>query len=464
MLLDELIELIRIKEIKNKRNLTARIQGIAYNASKIKDNYLFVAIEGFKEDGHSFIETAIENGASALLVEKDIANNYNIPIIKTRDSRLALAKLSKAFYNSADEKILIIGITGTNGKTTTAFLIEGICNKLGFKTALISTEKNKIGNKEVSAQLTTPESLNLHNFFQQMLNNQVDFAVVEVSSHSLKLNRVAGVDFDRQIFTNLGKDHLSFHDDVDDYFAAKAKLFEANKKPAIINIDDDYGKQMQEKAAGEVITYGLDKAADFRATEIKSDLTGLSYSLEMPEGRYKVKLNLLGEVNVYNSLAAIATLVSFDFKIEKILDSISQIKGVSKRLEILQKNPLIIIDGAHNHQGISSLKKTLASFELGKIFVVLAIYKDKNIDDMLKKVSSFATEIIISENSKKRTAGVELLTKKAAKYTKSYTVIKDLEEAIDYSCQQAGKKDLILITGSLQTAAEAYELVEGSDK
>ncbi|MEW8956518.1 Mur ligase family protein, partial [Clostridium sp.] len=236
-------------------NLNVSVNKLAYNSKLIEEGDLFFCIKGFKVDGHKYFNSAIESGANVIICEDDLCSSEDITILKVKDSRKALALCSKNYYKNPCGNMKIIGITGTNGKTTSAFMMKSILEEAGFKVGLIGTVANYIGDKKLKSERTTPESLELQELFRNMVDNDVDYCIMEVSSHSLDLDRVYGVEFSTGIFTNLTQDHLDFHGTLENYFNAKKILFTVSKNK-IINIDDDYGKIIADEFKDKVLTFG----------------------------------------------------------------------------------------------------------------------------------------------------------------------------------------------------------------
>ncbi|GAB6098512.1 UDP-N-acetylmuramoyl-L-alanyl-D-glutamate--2,6-diaminopimelate ligase [Halanaerocella petrolearia] len=434
------------------------IAGIAYDSRKVEEGYLFVAITGFKQDGHQFIQEAIENGARAVIVEQDIELNQII-VIKVDDSRRALAQLSAKFYDYPSQQLTVIGVTGTNGKTTTTYLIEAILKKVGVSTGVISTIKNKVGNETKKAIRTTPESLDLQRMLAEMLDKGVSHVVMEVSSHALKLNRVLGVDFNRQIFTNLTHDHLNFHHSLKDYLESKAKLFKLNNRSSIINFDDQYAVDIVRQAQGKVISYGLQEGLNFKAEDIKMNIKGVSYQLKGTEDKVSINLNLTGKFNVYNSLAAIATLSSLGFSLAGIKSGLEGITEIPGRFQYIDQSQDfgVIVDYAHTPDGMEKLLNTVNKFTTGKVTIVFGGRgnRDNQKRAIMGKLSvDLADLAIITSDSPHNEEPQKIITdiqeginETEGVLGKDYRIIEDREEAIKKAIMLAKPEDMVLITG-----------------
>ena len=282
MKLNDILKGLDIANITGDTNID--ITNIAYDSRKVEENTLFICIKGFNSDGHKYIESAIEKGAKAFLIQDDV-NIEGYTFIKVEDTSAAMAKVADNFYNNPSKELDVIGVTGTNGKTSITTFLSEILSLNDKKVGLVGTIKIFDGDKTVESSSTTPESADLQKHFKTMLNNGCDYCAMEVSSHSLVLNRVDETDFKLGLFTNLTPDHLDFHKDLEDYRNAKEKLFHKTTMANIINIDDEGGSKIYENIKSlntPAYTYGLDNKADFMAKDIKIDARGVSYTLVTP--------------------------------------------------------------------------------------------------------------------------------------------------------------------------------------
>ena len=458
-MLIKLQDLITELEInKQSGDLNTEIAGIAYDSREVKSGYLFVAISGFETDGHQYISEAIANGAEAVIVEKEVTE-LNLPTIEVDNSRTALAQVSAKFYDYPAQDLTVIGVTGTNGKTTTTYLIEGILNNLGLETGLVGTIKNKVGPKEQSASRTTPESLDLQQMFSEMIADGVTHVVMEASSHALALDRVLGVDFDRKVFTNLSRDHLDFHKNFEDYLAAKLKLFTSNDKPSIINVDDARADKICSQIAGEIITYGIENPADLEAENINVTAKGVHYDLLTAVDNLEIDLNLTGRFNVYNSLAAIATVASLDFALSDIKDGLEKISGVPGRFELIDQRQDygVIVDYAHTPDGMENVLHTAHECSTGDVIVVFGCGgdRDRKKSSMMGQlgVNEADFAVVTSDNPRSENpadiiaeieAGIKELDRDASS---EYMIIEDRGEAITAAVNRAQAGDVVLIIG-----------------
>jgi len=313
------------------------IVGIAYDSRRVTPGMLFVAIPGQHVDGHEFIGNAVERGATAVICERHRLVPARITQIKVSDVREALACAARSYYEQPSARLKVIGVTGTNGKTTVAFMVKSILEAAGSKTGLLGTVRYEIGDRVIPAQRTTPESLEVQQMMSQMVKADCQSCVMEVSSHALDQKRVHGVEFDVGIFTNLTRDHLDYHGTMENYFAAKQKLFSAlgkaeGKGAAVINIDDSFGLRLAGTTKVEVeLTYGFKKLARLRATRIELGADGSRFVVETPERKFAIRLPLIGRHNIYNALAAIGAGIALKVDVVKIQAALNALAPVPGR-------------------------------------------------------------------------------------------------------------------------------------
>ncbi len=361
MKLDELIEYLKYKDLVNFKNV--EISGISYNSKTTKKGDIFVCLVGEHTDGHEFAKTAIESGAVALLVEKRL-EEIDVPQVQVESTRHQIADISDRFYSSPSKGINLIGVTGTNGKTTVTHLIQKIFEENNQKCALIGTLGYKLSSSGEyrNAKHTTPQSPELQATLRMIKDiEKIDNVVMEVSSHALEQNRVGGCRFNGAVFTNLTQDHLDYHITMDNYFKAKAILFENLKEDnfAIVNIDDKYGEKFLSVVPEGVnkFTYGVKNKADVMAKNINFSLNGAEFTLVIGEAEYSVNLHMNGMFSVYNVLAAITASVAQNIDIKVALKALQNVHGVAGRFEVVNKKPLVIVDYAHTPDGLENVLK-----------------------------------------------------------------------------------------------------------
>lgn len=450
---------------------------ICYDSRKVIKNSLFVAIKGFNFDGHNFVMEAIAKGAKAVVIEDNskVSNDYlihqNVTKILVSDSRKALAILSKNFFNNPSEKIKVIGITGTNGKTSITYIIKSILDYSGKKTGLIGTIANYIGEQKLPSEKTTPESVELNQILNQMVNENCQFCVMEVSSHSLELNRVYGINFHAGVFTNLTQDHLDFHKTMENYFLAKKKLFDSLNENAfaIINFDDEYGRKIISDTKAKVISYGSSENVDFRFINPKYSFDQIEFEILYNGKTYPVQTNLTGTFNVYNLTAAIATCVNLGIEIEQIQEAVRNISRVPGRFELVGNYPVkVIVDYAHTSDALVNVLQTIrlilkSNNSKSKIITVFGAGGDRDrtkrpkMGRVVEELSDFA--IITSDNPRNEELSQIFNDILSGINDKSrFQVIDDREMAIRKAIQMAEDGDIVLVAGK---GHEAYQLVKG---
>lgn len=465
MRLGKIIE--QLETIDFKGDLDIDIKEIVYDSRKAVKNSLFVAIEGYNVDGHNFIDDALNRGAIAVVVEKEVKIDRNIPIIRVKDSRLALANMSSIFYNEPSKKINLVGVTGTNGKTTTTYLIKGIFEAAQRNTGIIGTMGSIIGEEKLQVNNTTPESLDLQKSFDLMLKKNIDNCIMEVSSHSLELSRVEFCDFNVGIFTNLSVDHLDFHENIDNYLAAKIKLFYKTKDCNILNIDDIYGQKILNKLKSletPILTYGIENKGDIYAKNILYSAEGVEFLLVMPNGQIKVKANIPGLFTVYNCLAAAACGFSYGISLGNIKRGLESIKGVRGRFEVVPTNKdfTVIIDFAHTPDGLEKVLNTIDKFAKGRIIIVFGAGgdRDKSRRSGMGEIAAKYCDlcIITSDNSRSEDPEkiIEDIIVGVKRANGKYVAIVDREEAIRYAIENGRSDDVILLAGK---GHETYQII-----
>lgn len=450
-------------------DLDIEIKNIVFDSRKANSNSLFVAISGFKLNGHRFIREAMDKGVKALIVEENIKADKDITIINVENSRKALSIISSNFYNYPSKKLNLIGITGTNGKTSCTYFIKSILQEKKDKVGIIGTLGSIVKNELTKTNNTTPESLYLRKAFYRMNKEGIKDCIMEVSSHSIILNRVDYIDFNIGIFTNLSEEHLDFHDTMENYMKAKLKLFYMTKDYNIINCDDLYGKKMikeLEKLDTKLVTYGI-KSGDIRAQNIELSIKGIDFNMITPIGSIRINMKTPGIFNVYNALAAASVAMVMENNLESIKKGLENIIGIRGRFEVLpiNKDFDIIIDFAHSPDGFYNVLNTVKDFVEGRVITVFGCGgdRDKTKRPKMGKIASEYSDICIltSDNSRmeKTEDIIEEIVMGIDNNLYEYNKIVDRREAIKYAIKIARPKDIILLLGK---GHETYQIIDGN--
>lgn len=470
--LGALVTDIEVAETKGDMNTV--VKGITYDSRQVKPGVAFVCVEGFKTDGHNYVDSALEKGASAIVAQRHIPVPEGVPLVITPDTRKALALMGNAYADYPSRKLKMIGITGTNGKTTTTYLIEQILREKGYKTGLIGTIMNKIGDQVFPVKNTTPESLDLQLLLKEMVDQKVTHVVMEVSSHALELDRVAGVEFDTAVFTNITQDHLDFHETMENYLAAKTKLFSGldsysgkhTAKYGIINIDDTGSDSLMRATAGKVMTYGINKNCDVKASNISLKTNGVTFDVSTPDRDISLQLRLTGQFNVYNTLAALAVGLAEGIDIEDIKNALESVKGVPGRMEPVDggQDFTVLVDYAHTPDGLENIIKAAREFTGGRVITVFGCGgdRDRTKRPIMGEISARLSDYSILTSDNPRTedplfilSQIEEGVRRAAGQS-GYIVIPDRRDAIDYAIKMARPEDVVLIAGK---GHETYQIV-----
>lgn len=463
-----------LEGLKVKGDLDIDISSIESDSRNVKENGLFVAIKGFDVDGHDYIKAAIEKGATAVIASVDIDKKLlkeimnEVTIILAPDTRYALAICACNFYKNPSRNFKLVGITGTKGKTTTSFMVKSILEKAGMKVGLIGTIAIYIGDKKLEdSDRTTPESSKLQEIFAKMAKAKCDVVVMEVSSQSLKLNRVAGCDFDIGVFTNFSEDHISpkEHPDMKDYFESKLKLFD-NCKTCFVNADDLQTSKIPKLLPDKnILTYGIDNFCNLLAKDITVTSTAVDYKVKIGNRNERVKIDIPGRFSVYNSLAAIAITTKLGVGAEPIKAALLDLKVPGRSELVPNKKELnIMIDYAHSPESLENILSAVKSYTKGRVISVFGCGGDRDstkrpiMGEISGKIADFT--IITSDNP--RTEDPEKIVKQIEKGMKKtngkYICIVDRVEAIKHAIEMANKNDLIVLAGK---GHEPYQEING---
>jgi UDP-N-acetylmuramoyl-L-alanyl-D-glutamate--2,6-diaminopimelate ligase len=461
-----------LKTVSVEGSLDREVAGIAYDSRRLTPGMVFVAIPGQRVNGQDFIQSAVDRGAVAVIYE----GNGFVPLraakIKVTDAREALAQAAAAYYQHPGAILSLIGITGTNGKTTVSFMIKQILEAAGIKTGLIGTIRYQIGERIIPAQRTTPESLEIQQLLAQMLRAGCRACVMEVSSHALEQKRVWGVEFDVAIFTNLTQDHLDYHGTMDAYFSAKKKLFARrpnHRQPrvAVINIDDAYGVRLAKETEAEVvIQYGLERAAQFRATQIHLGSGWTQMQVQTPTETFGCRLPLIGRHNVYNALAAIGAGRALNIGAAHIQEALSGLPPVPGRVEKVELGQpfSVLVDFAHTDDALHNVLTALREITPGRLLLAFGCggNRDTGKRPKMGKVAAQLADLtlITSDNPRKESAAAiasQIESGYRAMRTDGYRIELDRERAISELIGLAQPGDAVLIAGKGHETYQEFE-------
>ena len=455
MKLRDVINNYEVDEIRG--NIDIDLVKIENDSRRVKEGYMFIAEKGYTVDGHNYVNKAIENGAIVVVIEDEVEICDHITTVKVKNTINAMAKFSANFHGNPWEKLNMIGITGTNGKTSTSYLLKSIFDTKKHITGLIGTNGAVVDKEIIDIPNTTPNSLTVHEILNKMVEKQVDDCIMEVSSHALELNRVKYINFDVGLFTNLSKDHLDYHETMESYFNSKLKLFLKTNKYNIINIDDDYGKKIVEMISNRVglLTFAIKEKADIFATDIEFTLSKVKFNLNTPKGKRHITLNTPGEFSVYNALAAASTAYACHIDLDTIKSGLESLGGVRGRFEVVPTDTdyTVIIDFAHTADGLEKVLTVIDKFAKGRKVVIFGAggNRDKTKrPEMGETVGKHADlSIVTSDNPRFEDPEsiVDDVIVGTLKAKGEYVKIVDRKEAIKYALDNAKKDDIILLAG-----------------
>ncbi len=443
--------------IETRGDLSKTIEDIEYDSRLVSPADAFVAIRGLKHDGHRFIRDLYENGCRVFVVEEIPESLAGASFVKVEDTRRWLPQLAMNFFDQAATKLKIVGITGTNGKTTCAYLLYSILEQAHWKPGLVSTIEYIIKDKRITAQRTTPESPDLHRLFQQMHKSHLKSAVMEVSSHALALHRTDGIPFTAAVFTNMGHDHLDFHGDMEHYFLAKKKLFERlpESSPAVLNLDDTYVERIMNDTEADVFTYSYsnpEATVSVKSYQPISD--GILVTLKIPARTLTFKTSLIGKFNVYNLLAVVTAALSLGLQDEFIIDGIESLKKVPGRSEryVLPNGARVFIDYAHTPEALKRMLQALLEFKPKKIILVFGCGGDRDFEkrSLMGKIAEDYADLVVLTNDNPRSEKPEQIVSQIKKGIFDQSKVEvhlDRREAVYSALEMTGTKDMVLIAG-----------------
>jgi UDP-N-acetylmuramoyl-L-alanyl-D-glutamate--2,6-diaminopimelate ligase len=464
----KLSEILKAAEpVRISGNPDVMLSGLTFDSRKVTPDTLFVAVKGTQTDGHIYIEQAVEKGAVAVICEYEPFKLQHVTTVLVQDSAKALGQVASAFYDHPSSKFRLIGITGTNGKTTTVTLLHQLFSKMGFQSGCFTTIRNYIGNKTAEATHTTPDPVQLNRIMHEMTQSGCEFVFMEVSSHALAQQRISGLHFAGGIFSNITHEHLDYHNTFDEYLKAK-KLFFDNLPAeafALINADDRNGRTMVQNTKAHVYYYGIRSMADFKARIIEQQMQGTLLDLDNKE----CWTRFIGEFNAYNLLAVYACAMLLGVDKEKILPALSSLEPVEGRFQYLQSDKGItaIIDYAHTPDALSNVLRCIAGFRKGREKVITITGAGGNRDkskrpSMARVAAEWSDKLILTADNPRNEDPMEIINDMKTGLNEQLlikTIVQpDRREAIKTACMMAQKGDIILIAGK---GHETYQEIGG---
>ena len=476
MKLSDLLSSLHI--CRTKGNADIEIKGIETDSRQVKPGYLFIALRGFTVDGHLYLSQAAANGAVAFLVEQ-VEESGSLPgvLAVVPDTRRALAVIADRFYQHPTGRLNVIGVTGTNGKTSITYLIEQMMKDAGHRSGIIGTIQMRIGDYSEEVSNTTPESIQLQKWFSLMLDKGADHACIEVSSHALEMGRVRGCNFKTAIFTNLTQDHLDYHETMENYRNAKSLLFsqlgntynDNQTKFAVLNADDEASEYYSKVTSAQIIYYGIDREADVRALDIKIRESGTDFLLQTYKGSIPISTKMVGKFSVYNALAATAACLAEGIPLTSIQKSLEAIGGVQGRFERIDEGQdyTVIVDYAHTPDSLKNVLETAKQFTKGEIYCIIGCGgdRDKTKRPIMARIALEHAHHAIFTSDNPRSEEPDRILQDMMDGAKGnpllpgqYTAIIDRKEAIEYAISKARQGDCVIIAGK---GHETYQIIKG---
>lgn len=432
------------------------ISSVCADSRLVREGSLFVAINGTKEKGSDYIDEAIRKGASCVISPsiKENIKRKGIPVIPFKDTRYALAVLSDEFFGSPSRKLKVVGVTGTNGKTTITYLIRSMLNKVNLSSGVIGTINHYVRDRVVMSSNTTPSAAELQFLLKEMFNSGCKYCVMEVSSHGLDQRRTEAVVFEAAIFTNLTQDHLDYHLNLDNYFQAKSRLFSGLDKNAyaIINFDSPFALRLRSLTSARLVSYAIDKKADVKAENLVLSLEGSEFTVMFNGYKTKIRTKLIGRHNVSNILASIAFAYTQKIDLKEMKEAVEGFTGVRGRLQRVKcKDKYIFVDYAHTPDALENVLSALRDFSKNNLIVVFGCggERDRLKRPLMGKISEkYADAVVITSDNPRSEEPVKIAKDIALGIKgKNYKIILDREKAIRYALSKARKKDIVLIAG-----------------
>ena len=430
------------------------VSGLAYDSRAVGPGTLFFCVRGFRHDGHDHAPDAVRRGAAALVVERTLGVDERVPEVVVPSARAAMAEAAVRFHGDPTGELDVVGVTGTNGKTTTCFLVRALLEAGGRRCGLLGTVKSVVGGVEREVARTTPEAIDLQATFREMLDAGDRACAMEVSSHALALHRVDGVRFAVAVFANLTQDHLDFHSDMEDYFAAKRQLFQMGPGPAVVNVDDPYGRRLAAELP-EVVTFGIDSEADYRATELHTGLAGSTFTALTPDGPFEVRTPLPGRFNVANVLGAMAAVRALGVEPDAIVGALAEAGRVPGRFEPVDEGQdfAVLVDYAHTPDSLDNVLRAareLVAGGRGRVVVVFGAGgdRDRGKRPLMGSIAAAGADRVIVTSDNPRSEDPEAIVDEiVAGAGPGVERVVDRREAIARAVEGANAGDVVVIAG-----------------
>lgn len=479
MTLDELIApLEKQGEVRHQRgDMQVHVASLTDDSRQIKPGTLFMAVKGERVDGHSYVRQAVAAGAAALIVQDaSVALDQSVPIVGVRDSRRALGILAARLLNDPSTHLRMIGVTGTNGKTTTTYLCKAMLESAKRHVGLIGTVAYEIGSERIGASHTTPGAVELQQLLARMVQGGLDTVAMEVSSHALAMDRASGCEYDMAVFTNLTQDHLDYHHTMEEYFQAKLRLFtelttsgsKPGPKRAIINVDDSWGLRIKQACRVPVWTYSIRGASDIRAHDVRLSVNGTSFRVVTPSGECQVESRLVGEHNIFNVLAAIGVGLNEGLSLDAIREGLHTVQNVPGRFERVEAGQsfTIVVDYAHTEDALVRLLAAAHALTTGRIITVFGCGGDRDRGKRPKmgRAATERSDVVILTSDNPRTEDPMTILKEVEAGVRDvletsrvrYEMIPDRRTAIETAIREAKRGDMVLIAGK---GHEDYQII-----
>ncbi len=460
--------LYKVPLISSSGNMETAVANLAFDSRKVQDGTAFIAVKGVQADGHDFIAEAVKKGAKSVVCEvlpQD--RSEEVAYIVVKNSTEAMGIMAANYYEHPSKQLALVGITGTNGKTTTVTLLHQLFRKLGYQVGLLSTVENKINDKVIPATHTTPDAITLNELLQEMLNKGCTHCFMEVSSHAIVQNRVAGISFKGAVFSNISHDHLDYHASFDEYIKAKKLLFDGlpDSAFALVNIDDKRGNVMLQNTKAAKHTYALNMMADFKGKVVSNTMQGLELEID----NLQVWFKLIGDFNAYNLLAAYGVAMLLEEKQDEVLTQLSSLQAAAGRFEqvLPELGIMAIVDYAHTPDALENVLKTIGNVRQGNEQIITVVgcggNRDKTKRPLMASIAAkLSDKVILTSDNPRSEAPLSIIKDMeegiATTQSKKVLSITDRKEAIKTACSLAKKGDIILVAGK---GHETYQEVNG---